>query len=146
MEAVRKPGMIHVKVMCLITHEGKILATKGQDDVKNELFYRLIGGGVHYCEDARDAVIREVREELGSELNNVRFLDVIQNIFTYQGKPGHEIIFLYAGELERTDLYDQTEIPIADHPATKAMWISIESVLAGQVRLYPAADYSKYLG
>ena len=146
MEAVRKPGMTHVKAMCILTHEGKILATKGQDDVKNELFYRLIGGGVHYCEDARDAVIREVREELGSELNNVRFLDVIQNIFTYQGKPGHEIIFLYTGELERTDLYDETEIPIADHPATKAMWISTESVLAGQVRLYPVADYIKYLG
>ena len=146
MEAQRKPGMIHVKAMCLITHEGKILATRGQDNVKNELFYRLIGGGVHYCEDARDAITREVREELMSELDNVQFLGVVQNIFTYQGKPGHEIIFLYTGELERTELFEETEIPIVDHPATKAVWISIESVLASQVRLYPMADYSKYLG
>ena len=146
MEALRKPGMIHTKAMCIITHDKKILATRGQDDVKNELFYRLIGGGVHYCEDARDAVVREVREELESELDNVRFLGVVQNIFTYQGKPGHEIIFLYSGELERIELFDETEIPIADHPATRAVWISIESVLAGQVRLYPIADYSKYLG
>jgi len=144
MEALREPGTIHVKAMCVIAHEGKILATRGFDDVKGEEFFRLIGGGVHVCELAADALKREIQEELETELENIKFLGVEENVFTYLGKPGHEIIFLYSVDMVRKNLYEKEEISIADHLETIAVWVSISDVLSGSVRLFPAIDYSLY--
>ncbi len=145
MEALREPGMIHIKAMCVIAHEGKILATRGFDDVKGEKFFRLIGGGVHFCERAADALEREIQEELETELEKIKFLGVEENVFTYLGKPGHEIIFLYSADMTRKELYEKQEIPIADHPDTIAVWVPISDVLSGSAKLYPAIDYSPYL-
>jgi ADP-ribose pyrophosphatase YjhB (NUDIX family) len=146
MEALREPGMIHVKVMCVISRNGKILATEGLDDVKNEKFYRLIGGGVHFCELSTDALKREVREELETELENITFLYAFENVFTYRGNPGHEIVFLYSAEMVRKELYGKEEIPIADHPSVIAKWVPISDVISGVAKVYPAVDYSPYLG
>lgn len=74
MEALCEPGMIHVKSMCVISHNGRVLATKGFDEMKGEKFFRLIGGGVHFRELAVDALKREIREELETELENITFL------------------------------------------------------------------------
>ncbi len=145
MEALREPGMIHVKVMCIISHNRKILATRGFDEIKGEKFFRLIGGGVHFCELATDALKREIQEELETELEDIIFLKMEENVFTYRGKPGHEIIFLYSADMIRKELYGKEEIPIADHPDTIAVWVPISDVLSGSARLYPAVDYSPYL-
>lgn len=142
MEALREPGMIHVKAMCVISHNGKILATKGFDEIKNENFFRLIGGGVHYCELAEDAVARELQEELETELENITFREVVQNIFTYKGNPGHEITYLYSADLVRKDLYEKEEVAIADHPSTIAVWVPIKDVLSGEAKVFPAFDHS----
>lgn len=134
--------MIHTKVMCVICHEGKVLATRGFDGVKNETFYRLIGGGVHFQELAADALRREVREELETEIENVSFLQVVENIFTYLAAPGHEVIFIYAADLIRRDLYEKEEIPIADHPSTIAVWVPVTDLISGDAKLYPSLDRS----
>lgn len=142
MEALREPGMIHVKAMCVIVHNGKMLVTKGFDEIKNEKFFRLIGGGVHYGELAEDAVVREIQEELETGLENITFREVVQNIFTYKGNPGHEIIYLYSADMVRKDLYEKEEIPIADHPSTIAVWVPISDILSGNAKVFPVADLS----
>ena len=145
MEALREPGMIHVKAMCVLSHEGRILATEGFDDVKNEKFFRLIGGGVHFCELSTDALKREIREELKTELENILFLHVFENVFIYRGNPGHEIVFLYAAQMVRKEIYEKEETPIADQPSIIAKWVPISDVLSGASKIYPAVDYSPYL-
>ena len=142
MEALRKPRMIHTKAMCVIVHDGKLLATRGFDEVKNENFYRLIGGGVHFQELAIDALKRELKEELETELENVSFLKVVESIFTYMGNPGHEVVFIYSADLTRRDLYEKEEIPIADHPSTIAVWVPIADIVSGDAKLYPSMDHS----
>ena len=143
MEALRESGMIHVKVMCVISHNGKTLATKGFDEVKNEKFFRLIGGGVHFCELAKDALKRKIKEELETEIENVSFLQIAENIFTYNGNPGHEIIFIYSADLVRKDLYEKKEITIADHPSAIAVWVPIADIVSGDLKLYPSSiDHS----
>jgi ADP-ribose pyrophosphatase YjhB (NUDIX family) len=62
-------------------------------------FHRLVGGSVELGEWAVDAVVREIGEELGTTLREPRLLGVLENLFVYEGQPGHEIVFLYAGEL-----------------------------------------------
>ena len=137
--------MIHVKAMCIITHKGRVLATKGLDEIKGESFFRLIGGGVHFQELAHDALKREVREELETELGNIAFLQVIENIFVHRDEPGHEVIFLFSADMVRKELYEKEEIHIADHLSVVAVWVPFADILSGAARLYPATDYTKYL-
>ena len=144
-EALRIPGMIHVKAMCLFSRDGKTLATRHWDEIKQQEFHRVIGGGMHFQETAEDAVRREVREELGSEIDHVRFLEVVENIFTNRGVPGHEIVFLFSGELRDESLYTREEIRITETSSeVSAFWIPVADVLSGALRLYPTADYATH--
>lgn len=67
---------------------------------------RLIGGHVEPGETAREALNREVLEELGVPLAEARLLDVLENIYRINGRLGHEVVFVYAGRLA-----DPTVIP-----------------------------------
>ena len=51
---------------------------------------------LEFGEPADDAVVREIVEELHAELAQVTLLGVIENVFTYAGAPGHEVVFVYA--------------------------------------------------
>lgn len=42
-----------------------------------------------------DAVVREIAEELGTDLAEVTLLGVIENVYTFAGIPGHEVVFVY---------------------------------------------------
>jgi len=137
--------MIHVKAMCIISHNGKVLATKGFDPVDNVEFFRLLGGGMDFSEKSLDTLKREMREELETEIENINFLTVIENVFRYQGLPGHEIIFLYSADLVKKELYGREEIAIADHPSVRAVWIPNQDVISGVARLFPTTDYATYL-
>jgi ADP-ribose pyrophosphatase YjhB (NUDIX family) len=63
--------------------------------VKRETFYRPLGGGVEFGESAADAVRRELVEETGVSARGVRHLATVENIFVHDGKPGHEVVFLF---------------------------------------------------
>lgn len=140
MEEINRP---RVKAMCLFIHNGKTLASNGYDKDKDEYFYRLIGGSVDFGEKSEDSVRREVEEELRCEVDDLKLLTVVENIFTYEGKQGHEIVFVYKGDLSNKELYEKEKIHIVEPYAEfDAEWISINDVFSGKIRLYPALDYS----
>lgn len=65
-----------------------------------EGYHRLIGGEVDLGETHRDAILREVDEELGSTIRDLALLTTVENIFRIDGVRGHEVVFLYSGRLE----------------------------------------------
>lgn len=135
---------IRIKVMCVITDGDRVLAGHGYDDVKNEDFYRVLGGNMEFGETSEEGVRREIREELNSEIEDLKFLDVVENTYVYKGKPGHEIIFLFQGTLTDKEIYTQEKIHIVeDGYEFDAEWVSLKDVQAGTARLYPEYDYSK---
>ncbi len=137
---------IRVSAMCLIEHKGKLLLCNGYDSVKKEKFLRVIGGGVDFGEKAEDAVRREVKEELGSDLENLKFITVLENVFVYKGERGHEVVFLYKGDLTNKDIYNAEKVPILDRQDDfrDTEWISISDVLENKVILYPPFNYKKF--
>lgn len=64
-----------------------------------EGFHRLIGGGVDFGEPSDEAIVRELREELGVHLGDRLLVDVIEEVFTVDGRPGHVIAFVYTGSI-----------------------------------------------
>src|SRR4051812_6931891 len=85
--------------ICIFMKGDRTLVAEGYDVAKKQTFYRPLGGGIKYGERSQDAVVREVREEIGAEAINLRYLATIENIFTYNGEVGHEIVQVYRGDL-----------------------------------------------
>ncbi|HEL2002702.1 TPA: NUDIX hydrolase [Streptococcus suis] len=82
-----------VRATALIIKDGKIFLTK---DHKGR--YYTIGGAVEVNEVAADAVVREVKEELGidSRVNQLAF--VVENQFTHEDRDFHNIEFHFIME------------------------------------------------
>ncbi len=92
-------------VICVFRDGDRILVSDGYDSVKQETFYRPIGGGIEFGERAEEAMAREVREEVGLEVQDLSYLGVLQNLFTLEGEPGHEIVFVYDGRFADESVY-----------------------------------------
>ncbi|MEO8512214.1 MAG: NUDIX domain-containing protein [Ignavibacteria bacterium] len=125
-------------VICLFCNEGRILADKGIDSVKEQEFYRPLGGMIEFGEHSSDAIKREIFEETNQEIKNLKYLGTLENIFTYEGKAGHEIVVVYDGEFVNTEMYNKTEIEVTEGAIrSKAYWLPITEVKEGKFRVYP---------
>ncbi|QQS39106.1 NUDIX domain-containing protein [Candidatus Woesebacteria bacterium] len=136
---------IKVKAMCIIKHNDKLLLNKGFDSIKNETFYRLIGGHVEFGEKAIDTLKREIFEELGVEIFNLEFVTPIEEIFIYQGERGHEVIFVFEGELRDEKVLGSETIPNPDSPNFPAVWIPVSLVKDKSIICYPTFEIEKYI-
>jgi 8-oxo-dGTP pyrophosphatase MutT (NUDIX family) len=134
-----KPAQIRPLVICIFSQDNTILAAEGYDPAKAEVFYRPVGGGIHFGEYSQDALVREIREEFEAEITNIRFLGALENIFTYDGQLGHEIVLVYDAKFANQSLYDQTWIVgyEDDGLSFKAVWKRLADFQRGSDRLYP---------
>lgn len=126
--------------VCLFRHGNRILVSEGFDTVKRNYYYRPLGGGIEYGESSREAVVREIREELGVEIENVQLIGVLENIFIYEGQKGHEIVFVFDAEFTDKSLYKLDEIDGFEHEANvkfKAKWYSLSEIEKNDGRLVP---------
>jgi ADP-ribose pyrophosphatase YjhB (NUDIX family) len=118
----------------------RILVSESIDSVKGDYFCRPLGGGIEFGESSRDAMMREIREEIGAEVENLRLVGVLENIFTCDGKPGHEVVFVYDADFADKTFYERDEIYgyeiEIDTPFT-ARWQSVEEIKRGRARLVP---------
>lgn len=75
------------------------LVWRAADPSDGREFHRLLGGHLELGETLLDGVRREIAEETGTTLEDARALGVLENIFTFDGVLGHEIVHLYTGRL-----------------------------------------------
>ncbi|MGH8419389.1 MAG: NUDIX hydrolase [Pseudomonas sp.] len=110
--------------ICVFHHQGKILVNPFYDPVKQQSLFRPLGGGVEFGERSIDAIVREIREELDLPIRNVRLLGTLESIFTYLGKPGHEVVQVYDAQFENPALYEQPwlEGQESDGQTFRAVW------------------------
>jgi ADP-ribose pyrophosphatase YjhB (NUDIX family) len=104
---------IKVKAFGLIKHQGKLLVEPIYE-FGNTKGYRLLGGSVEHGETALEAVKREFLEELGAETTNHQLLKVCENIFKFEGKQGHEIVFIIGCDFTDQTLYATEHLSHAD--------------------------------
>ena len=77
-------GVINIRVGAIIMKDDKVLMVKNNRDD----YYYSVGGRIQFGETARDAILREVREELGIEMEIDR-LGFIKEAYFY-GTVGSE--------------------------------------------------------
>jgi 8-oxo-dGTP pyrophosphatase MutT (NUDIX family) len=130
--------VIRATVLGLIRYQTRLLVAVGQDSVKQTDYYRALGGGIEFGETSLAALQREFWEELQAELTNIQYLGCLENLFTLEGKPGHEIIQLYQCNFVDAQLYQQPYLMGYEGSNTfKAEWIEIDRFRSGELRLVP---------
>ncbi|MEH2457067.1 NUDIX hydrolase [Nostoc sp.] len=136
---MNKVGEIRVIALGLIRHGDRIFLSEGYDPVKQETFYRALGGGVEFGETSRVALEREFQEEIQADLMNIRYLGCIENLFTFNGRQGHEIIQLYQCDFADYKFYQLESLVFSESQTHKhkALWIDISRFKSGELRLVP---------
>lgn len=124
--------------VCVFLHQDRILVLEGHDTIKNETFYRPLGGEIEFGEHSAEALVREMEEELGERIHELTFLGCIENIFTYRGEPGHEIVMVYDARFGNPALYEAESLTVHDGPSElKVMWTDLDFFKRGEAPLYP---------
>lgn len=107
----KKKARIRPLALCVFRRGDRIFVSQGYDSHKDQIFYRPIGGKIEFGESGAEAAAREVREEIGAEITGLVYLGTLENIFAYEGKPGHEIVLIYDGRF-RDPAMNQNDIRV----------------------------------
>ncbi len=130
-------------VLGLAVKNNKLLVGEGFDNVKNETFYRCLGGGIEFLEKSSEALKREFLEEISANIIIKDFLGITENIFTYKGKNAHELILFYSINILDNDYKEEYDINDGENKY-KAKWIDIDEFRNKNKILYPKEVF-KYL-
>lgn len=128
--------------ICLFRRGERILVAEGYDPLKQERFYRPLGGGIEFGERGEETIQRELLEEIQAEAQDIQYLFTLENIFTFNGGRGHEIVLVYDGRLKDENLYAREVIegleydPFRQAPL-KAVWMRVDEFGEGRGILYP---------
>jgi ADP-ribose pyrophosphatase YjhB (NUDIX family) len=133
------PPRIRVLAVAVARDGDRLLVERGHDPHGDRHYYRAIGGGVEFGERAADAVRREWREEFALDLDALTPLGVLESLFTYAGRPGHEIVFAYAARVRDARALAAAELAAVDPEglAHVAVWVPLAELAEGPVPLYP---------
>ncbi len=92
---------LNVRAAGVMIHNGKVLVHKNM----NSNHYALIGGRVEIGENSADTVRREIKEELGKDVQITGYVSTIENFFEMKDSKYHEIMFVH--KIEFTDEDDK---------------------------------------
>ena len=144
-----KKNKIRPLAICVFRNNNRILVAEGYDPVKRQTFYRPLGGGIEFGEKSENTVRRELMEEINAEVGEVWYLGTLENIFVFNGTPGHEIVQVYDGVLKESGLYDQTVIVGKEAEIDQsftAVWMSLDQFGEGKAILYPTGLLEMLVG
>lgn len=130
---------IRAKVICLFRHQDQVLLAQAFDPTKNEHYLIPIGGGIKFGERAADAIHREVQEEIQQDITQLKYLNVLENIFTFDGHSGHEIVFVYSATFVDQRIYAQSLIKGVESNGNEyqATWYTQEQLTQLNLPIYP---------
>ena len=118
--------VFRVRATALIVQNHKLLVT--QDKGK----YYTIGGAIQVNERTEDAVVREVREELGVKAQALQLAFVVENRFEQAGIHYHNIEFHYL-----VDLLEDAPLTMQEDEKTQPCeWIDLDKLQ--NIQLVPA--------
>jgi len=133
-----KPRQIRPIAICVFRDKDRLFLMECYDPIKKETFYRPLGGAIEFGEHSRESIVREIREEIGTEIEDLTYIGMIENLFVYDGKLGHEIVLVYEANFVDSHLYQVESVRCRDDGEEfVAMWKSIAEFRAGKAPLYP---------
>lgn len=90
---------LNIRAGGVIIHDNKILTHKNI----NKEHYCLPGGRVSIGESSEETIKREIKEELGKNIEITGYIATIENFFEMENKKYHEIYFLHKIEFKNEE-------------------------------------------
>jgi ADP-ribose pyrophosphatase YjhB (NUDIX family) len=130
---------IRGKSIVIIRRDDKYLFTKCLEREHQQTYYIPVGGGIEFGERSVDAARREALEETGEEVTNLRLLDISENIFRYNAKDEHEILFTYLADFVNEHAYSSTLNAglDCDGNTIELLWLTLDEATSSGATLYP---------
>ena len=117
---------LNVRAAGVIIHNRKILAHKNI----NSDHYALIGGRVEIGESSANTIKREIKEELGKDVEIIGYISTIENFFEMKGSKYHEIMFVhkieFANEEDKKIEYTMKNIEGKDY--LQYEWLEMDKI------------------
>ena len=94
---------------------------------------------IEFGETSVQAIEREVLEEIQQQIAQPKLICVLENLFSFDGQQGHEIVFVYDAEFIDSALYKEAEIQGYETNGFTyiAQWLSREQIEFNQHPVYP---------
>ncbi len=117
---------LNVRAAGVMIHNGKILVHRNV----NSDHYALIGGRVAIGENSADTVKREIKEEVGKEIEITGYISTIENFFEMKGSNYHEIMFVHKIEFinEEDKKIEYTMKNIEGKDYLQYEWIDLDKI------------------
>ena len=117
---------LNIRAAGIMIHNGKILAHRNI----NSDHYALIGGRVEIGENSVDTIKREIKEELGKEIEITGYVATVENFFEMKGKKYHEIMFVHKIEFinEEDKKIEDTLKNVEGKDYLQYEWLDIEKI------------------
>lgn len=94
-------------------------------------YYHIPGGHIEIGEDSEQALIREIKEEIGCDIQNAKLFAIQENFWIRREKRCHGIEFYYTIEpkqrLEIKD-YETIEIDKGEEKLLEFKWVTLEEL------------------
>lgn len=135
----RPRGLVRAIAIGVIRDRDRLFVAEGHDVVKDEIFYRPLGGSIEFGETGAEAVEREFVEESELPVTRPRYMGALENLFINDGRPGHEIVLVYETDFQDDRVRGMEAVACREEngiPFT-ARWIPIATFRAGEAPLYP---------
>ena len=125
-------------VALAVIQDGSRLLVRRYTAPDGDHYYRPLGGAIEFGERAAQAVKREILEEIEAEIEQVRHLTTVENIFERDGERAHQIEFLFEAQLADRSLYRAELINGTESSGKRieAVWLDLAEPLDGP--LYPS--------
>lgn len=129
-----------MKALGLHWRGDRLLAAEVTDDRGRVKGVRPLGGTVEFGETVEAAVIREFREELGITVQTKAPPVFMENLFTHEGRPGHEILAIFDVIFPPGAFENETRIAFHEDSGTEcfAEWFDPDDLdVPGRPQLFP---------
>jgi len=119
-------GKFNVRVAVLVEHNDKLLVQT------EENHHWLIGGRIHFGETSKQAVSREISEELCykvSDQDSLKLNFICENFFMWNKTPCHEHLFIYRLILsDNSILINKDGFKCGDNDRFTEKWIDFDEL------------------
>ena len=117
----------HGRTCGIIKQENKFLIMR----VNKTPYYHIPGGHIEIGEDSKQAVIREIKEEIGCDVKEAKLFSIEENFWTRNNKKCHGIEFYYIikpkQQLQMQDC-EKIENDKGEEKLLHFKWVTLEEI------------------
>lgn len=133
---------LNVRTTGVFTKDNKVLVHK----CKRGDHYALPGGRVTADEEAIEALDREIKEEIGEEIENEKLIGIVENFFNFSENKYHEYMWMIKADFKDKSTYLKDVINGIEEKGINYEWVDIDDL--DKINFKPAGviPYIKNMG